>query len=201
MQEITAKPPLSDDKQSAILMAAFDAFSKYGYRRTSMEDIAKGAGMSRAALYLYYRNKEDIFRSLAEMFYEQTATQTEQVLGQALAPEDALKTTFMAQARQVAEMLLGSPHGEELMDTKTTVLRDVIELGEARMAAVYAQWLKCEANAGRVDLACFGDDADSVATTMIAALHGQKADQPSPEVYLARVERLSELFGRALKPS
>ena len=145
MQENKTKPPFADDKQVAILLAAFEVFSRYGYRRTSMEDIAKGAGMSRAALYLHFRNKEDIFRSLVEMFYDQTATQTEQVLSQGLQAGEALKTTFMAQARQVAKTLWPTPGMEELMDSKTTVLRDVIETGEARMAAVYAQWLKREA--------------------------------------------------------
>ena len=57
------------DRQDAILDAAFHAFATYGYRRTAMDDIARGAGMSRTALYLHYRNKEDIFRSLALRYF------------------------------------------------------------------------------------------------------------------------------------
>ena len=48
-----------------ILSAAFTLFGRYGFKRTSMEDIASEAGLSRAALYLQFRNKEDIFRDLA----------------------------------------------------------------------------------------------------------------------------------------
>ena len=49
-----------------ILGAAFVRFARYGFRRTSMEDIAGEAGVSRAALYLQFRNKEEIFKSLAQ---------------------------------------------------------------------------------------------------------------------------------------
>ena len=59
------------DRQDAILDAAFGAFATYGYRRTSMDDIARGAGLSRTALYLHYRNKEDIFRSLAARYFDE----------------------------------------------------------------------------------------------------------------------------------
>src|SRR5215470_6582979 len=54
-----------------ILQAAFVRFSGYGFRRTSMEDIAGEAGVSRAALYLQFRNKEEIFRSLAEALHDE----------------------------------------------------------------------------------------------------------------------------------
>ena len=60
-----------DDKQSVILTAAWAAFASYGYRKTSMDDIAKGAGMSRPALYMHFKNKEDILRSLVAKYLGQ----------------------------------------------------------------------------------------------------------------------------------
>ena len=53
-------------RRDAILDAAYQAFARYGYRRTSMEEIARGTGMSRASLYLQFANKEEIFRALVE---------------------------------------------------------------------------------------------------------------------------------------
>lgn len=185
-------------KQEAILTAAFEVFSKYGYRRTSMEDIGTAAGMSRAALYLHYRNKEDIFRSLVAMYYAQTQQACAATLAIAETPAKGVMRTFMAQAEQVAELLLGAPHGEELMDAKTGRVQDIVAEGEAKMASIYADWLLRQAAAGQVDLSGFAGDAHGVAATMIAALHGQKTDRPTPEIYLARVKRLAELFGQAL---
>src|SRR5581483_9911319 len=53
-----------------ILDAALVRFAQYGFRRTSMEDIAAEAGVSRAALYLQFDNKEAIFRALSEALHE-----------------------------------------------------------------------------------------------------------------------------------
>ena len=54
--------------REAILDAAFRRFARYGYRRTSLGDIADEAGLSRPALYHYFRNKEDVFGALSLTF-------------------------------------------------------------------------------------------------------------------------------------
>ena len=63
--------PAMIDRQKTVLNAAFQAFATYGYRRTSMEDVARVAGLSRTALYQHFRNKEDIFRSLAVNYFDE----------------------------------------------------------------------------------------------------------------------------------
>ena len=45
-----------DPEREAILASAFTQFSRYGFRRTSMVDIAKETGTSRASLYSYFAN-------------------------------------------------------------------------------------------------------------------------------------------------
>ena len=46
----------TDHRQTSILLGAWNTFAAYGYKKTSMDDIARAAGMSRPALYLHYRN-------------------------------------------------------------------------------------------------------------------------------------------------
>ena len=187
-----------DPKQQAILGSAFEAFRLYGFKRTSMEDIAKGAGMSRAALYLHFRNKEDIFRSLAQGYYDLAVMQVSEVLARDLPVQDALVQAFQSQAGPVFEALLSSPHGQELLDTKYTHTEDIIHDGEARLTEVYAAWLQRRAQAGDVQLDVFGGDAQDVARTMLSALHGVKTSLPGVVEYKASIARLALLFGRAL---
>lgn len=198
MQDATQKIPGLDPRQQAILAAAFEAFRLYGFKRTSMEDIARGAGMSRAALYLHYRNKEDIFRSLAEGYYDMAVTQVTEVLQGDLAPEAALSLAFETQAGPVFEALLSSPHGQELLDTKYAHSAEIAREGEARLAQVYAAWLDRQAARGAVSLEAYGGDAMDLAQTMMAALHGVKSALPQMRAYRAAVTRLAALFGRAL---
>lgn len=51
-------------RYDAILDAAEEVFSKKGYERTSMDDIAKRASLSRALLYVYFRDKSAIQRGI-----------------------------------------------------------------------------------------------------------------------------------------
>lgn len=198
MQANTHPISCDDPKQQAILASAFDAFRQYGFKRTSMEDIAKGAGMSRAALYLHYRNKEDIFRSLTEGYYDLAVAQVSEALSRDLPPAMALQLAFETQAGPVFEALLSSPHGQELLDTKIAHGADQAALGEARLSAVYATWLERQAGAGAVSLAASDGDAQALAATMLAALHGVKTGLTDMRDYRGAVVRLARLFGRAL---
>ena len=52
------------ERRDAILDAAMTAFFTRGFEKTSMDDIAKGAGLSRSLLYVYFRDKDDIHMGL-----------------------------------------------------------------------------------------------------------------------------------------
>jgi AcrR family transcriptional regulator len=47
-----------------VLETALTVFTRYGFRKTSIEDIAKAAGISRQGIYFHFRNKDEIFRVL-----------------------------------------------------------------------------------------------------------------------------------------
>jgi AcrR family transcriptional regulator len=198
-----SEPSLSDPaeaRRQEILAAAFEVFRQYGFRRSSMEDIARAAGLSRAALYLHYRNKSDIFRSLAEAYFVQTEHRIRDALIEAAPVEAALKAVFAAKAGPEMEALLDSPHGDELLDANFAVCGDIVQDGEARIAAVLADWLNLEALAGRVTLEPTGGDALPLARTMIGALVGQKSASAGFSAYRDACDRLAVMFARGLRP-
>jgi AcrR family transcriptional regulator len=49
-----------------IVNAALVTFSKYGYDKTRMDDIAEAAKVSKGKLYLYFKNKEELFYAISE---------------------------------------------------------------------------------------------------------------------------------------
>jgi AcrR family transcriptional regulator len=55
-----------DVRQQAVLDAAIGVFARYGFRKTSMEEVARAAGVSRQGLYLQFANKEELFRRAVE---------------------------------------------------------------------------------------------------------------------------------------
>jgi TetR/AcrR family transcriptional regulator, repressor for uid operon len=49
-----------------IVQAAIITFSKYGYDKTRMDDIAENAKISKGTLYLYFKSKEKLFYAISE---------------------------------------------------------------------------------------------------------------------------------------
>jgi AcrR family transcriptional regulator len=49
-------------QREAILKAATAVFLRYGFKKTSMDDVAQAAGVSRQGLYLYFDKKDVLFR-------------------------------------------------------------------------------------------------------------------------------------------
>jgi N-hydroxyarylamine O-acetyltransferase len=50
-------------RREHVLDAALAVFARYGYRKASMEDVARAADISRLGLYFYFASKQDLFRA------------------------------------------------------------------------------------------------------------------------------------------
>jgi AcrR family transcriptional regulator len=61
MNTKSSRAPGSQQRE-AILMAATATFLRYGFKKTSMDDVAQAAGVSRQGLYLYFETKDVLFR-------------------------------------------------------------------------------------------------------------------------------------------
>lgn len=50
--------------KDGILDSAREMFAQYGFRKTTLDDIASAAGKGKSSLYYYFKNKEEIFEEL-----------------------------------------------------------------------------------------------------------------------------------------
>jgi TetR/AcrR family transcriptional repressor of mexJK operon len=78
VQKARAKPtaiergrPRDARKGAAIVAAARELFMEHGFNSTSMDAIAKGAGVSKATLYSHFADKESLFRAVVTAISEQ----------------------------------------------------------------------------------------------------------------------------------
>jgi AcrR family transcriptional regulator len=77
-----------DRRRSSLLKAALDEFFHQGFKRARMEDIARGAGLSRGTLYLYFTSKQALFMALfEEVAIVTVSTVSKQAMGAASAPQ------------------------------------------------------------------------------------------------------------------
>jgi AcrR family transcriptional regulator len=60
----------SERSRTVILEAALHLFSEHGYRGTSIREIAEAAGLSTGNLYHHFPDKETLFRTLLDQYWE-----------------------------------------------------------------------------------------------------------------------------------
>ncbi|WP_122075287.1 TetR/AcrR family transcriptional regulator [Pseudophaeobacter sp. EL27] len=187
-----------DTKTQSILAAAWAGFSAYGFRKTSMDDIARGAGMSRPALYLHFKNKEAIFRALVESYYTEASMKITLALAEEVTLHQRLARAFAAHGGESMEAMMSSAHGMELLEATMNVAGDMIEEGEARLQALYAAWLTSEFARGQVVLT---SDAETIGRLFCACLKGVKHTSQSYAAYQAGVASYAALCAEALTPA
>ena len=58
------------EKQNKIINSALAEFAKNGYTKTSINDIAKSADVSKASLFYYFNTKKELYLYLYEYCYD-----------------------------------------------------------------------------------------------------------------------------------
>jgi AcrR family transcriptional regulator len=158
-----------------------------------MDDIARCAGISRSALYLHFRNKEDILRSMASAYFAETEAAVAQVLSDLSAPAaDVLAAAIAAKDGKFMDVVIGTAHGHELLDAGIAITGDLALAWETRVAALMADWFR--KRGGSPDLG----SPEDVAQTLMAALKGLKTTSRNLDGHRAAQARLAAIFVRAL---
>ena len=65
--EITTRKRRPETRPAEILEAALDLFTERGFQATRLEDVASRAGLSKAAIYLYFNNKTSLLTALVQV--------------------------------------------------------------------------------------------------------------------------------------
>ena len=86
------RSPTYDDQRELILSRAAQLFAQRGYSATSMNEVAEACGMSKPALYHYYKDKYTLLVQAAEEHMARLEALVKEVQAMRLAPEERLRT-------------------------------------------------------------------------------------------------------------
>ena len=106
--------------ETTIAQAAKEVFAERGYQRATLEEIAQRAGMSKATIYLYYRNKDDLFLHVVEELVNTVMAATAQEAATAKPPLEKLysmvlgKVEFYEREREFFRIYLNEKQGLEV---------------------------------------------------------------------------------------
>jgi AcrR family transcriptional regulator len=92
--------------EEEILRVAADKFGKQGYQATTLDEIAAEAGISRAAFYLYFPNKEELLHRMYHQVIATSQAAIEQIVAEDLPVAEKLRRIIRHQVRYMATNLL-----------------------------------------------------------------------------------------------
>jgi AcrR family transcriptional regulator len=88
--------------EEAVLRVAADKFGKQGYQATTLDEIAAEAGISRAAFYLYFPNKEELLHRMYNQVISTAQTAIEHIVAEELPVPEKLRRIIRHQVRYMA---------------------------------------------------------------------------------------------------
>ena len=78
-----------------IVRVARKIFTRYGFRKSTMEQIAAATQKGKSSIYYYFKSKEEIFRAVVEMEAEELKIQLDNTIQKDDSPIDKLKTYIL----------------------------------------------------------------------------------------------------------
>jgi AcrR family transcriptional regulator len=138
-----------DARPGEIVAAALACFAERGFAATRLDDVAKRAGVTKGTLYLYFPNKEDLFKAVvrqsvvaniafSEAFVDESPESAPVVLEQLVA---RLSAAVMAPASAIPKIVIAEAGNfpdiarfylEEVIHRGLGLFRKLLKLGIAR---------------------------------------------------------------------
>jgi AcrR family transcriptional regulator len=136
----------SAETRERILVAAIQRFSKFGYRRTSINDVADEAGLARATVYLYWKKKEDLFVAGLERFNSHSRDLAETAAAKKGSAAERICAAVVAQYGATSDIVHGTASGHELfqanLDLGAAVVEECLQHGERLIARLLQQGIR-----------------------------------------------------------
>ncbi len=88
----------AEQRRRELLDAARLLFMKNGYRETSMDHIAREAGLTKGALYFHFTSKEDILSQLVQSLHHEVISKILELPRRKASPVDVLRILLQAQS-------------------------------------------------------------------------------------------------------
>jgi AcrR family transcriptional regulator len=168
---MSSRPADLESRLCAVLDAAIAVFARFGYRKTSMDDVARAAGVSRQGLYLSFANKEELFRRAVEHSLRGQLTCALAALSRA---DDSLENRIISACTEWSGRFVGAlgKDAADLMCASTSLAGAILAEYEWQFEAALGNAIGATAVAGRC--AATGSDVADFVRALHATARGLK---------------------------
>jgi AcrR family transcriptional regulator len=180
-------------KANAIVLAGLRLFTQYGYRKTSIDDIALAAQVAKRTVYLHFENKAAVFLAILDYLGDQVRQRcaaAERAGGTAV---DRLTGLLDAYFGMGFELFSKSEHMPELEETFSKLARSRIGNFNTEYQEQLARFLRSLEKAGLVAGPPQGLTVEQIVHIVTQAAEGAKHDAKVQGDRKALERRLREL--------
>jgi len=165
-------------RRRVLIDAARACFLQFGYAKTSLDDIARRANLSRPLIYRKFKNKEALFGAVYDDTFDARYPQAEQILAGRGARRDKLLRIYEAIVIDTWAIVMDSPMAAEFYEACMRVLPEIHAKHERRLFELTKELLGTK----------------ETTEVFMLAVDGQLTDLPSVAVLRKRVQLLVEKF-------
>jgi AcrR family transcriptional regulator len=183
---LASAPADNDDRRETILESALITFARFGYRKTSMEEVARAAHISRPGLYFLFTSKEALFRAAVTHALERDIAEVERVL---TGTDRPLQQRLLDSFDQWAGRYIGplSRDISAVIEDNPDLLGTIVETTPRRFEQLITDAISVESRR---------ETATKVAKTLISTSIGIKHQVDTRDVYLERLKVAIKLLAR-----
>ena len=93
-----------DEIREQIVEAARHIFSRFGFKKTTMDDIALGVGKGKSSIYYYFTSKDQVFQAVVEKEITSLRQELVKVIDSNLKPIDKIQSYITVRMTKFGEM-------------------------------------------------------------------------------------------------
>jgi AcrR family transcriptional regulator len=173
--------PGEDPRRRRLLEAALTVFLRFGFRKTSMDEVARAANVSRQGLYFHFATKEELFRASVEHFLHTGLAATAAALADPDLPlEKRLVAAFDAWAGRFVGAL--GPNAADLATAVNEQVGPMIAESEEQFVEAISKALRASGLSAAYKPA--GVTGRQLADTLYASAHGLKHRAETREAFI-----------------
>src|SRR6266566_7890478 len=192
----------SSAKPNAIVLAALELFTRYGYRKTSIDDIAQAAQVAKRTVYLHFENKAAVFLAILDYLGDQVRQRCVAAERMGSTPVDRLTGLLDAYFGIGFELFSKSEHMPELEETFSKLARARIGDLNTEYEEWLARFLRSLERSGEIGRPPQGLTVEQIVQILMRAAEGAKHDakvQGDRKAFERRLRELAMLAIAAMK--
>lgn len=192
-----------EEKRGIILDAAWKLFQVHGYKKVSVDDIARKIRVSKGAIYLYFNSKEELFKGVIELNLKSPMDRAREIAANSNLPiDDKLTKVIIVKIGAHHVSLYESSTIIEIVEDAFHIADELMQQDGADFQAIVTSMIKEAVSGGEISLKHSNITSKDLARIIIYSAHGLARYGEyivPPDIFNIAVKRLVKILVAGLK--